>query len=79
MQDLSQYPSQVPAIDWASSGPAQDNSVDHQAATGFAPSMIGESSLSASDPVDGMGAVLLENEELLTFFGTYASWIESRH
>jgi hypothetical protein len=79
VQSHSQYPLHISAIDWATSVSNQENSVNRQPPGGFAPSMIAESSsmVSPSDPVDGMGAVILENEELLTFFGAYAICIGS--
>ncbi|KAK5210789.1 hypothetical protein LTR41_003401 [Exophiala xenobiotica] len=81
VQSPSQYPLHVSAIDWATSVSNQEISVNHQPPGGFAPSMIAESSsmLSPSDPVDGMGAVILQNEELLTFFGPSSNISFTRH
>ncbi len=74
VQSLPQEPPHVPATDWAPIPSNQDNSINSYAADGFAPSMIGDSPtlVSASEPIDGMGAVLLDNEELLTCFGAYS-------
>ncbi|KIX01347.1 uncharacterized protein Z518_09072 [Rhinocladiella mackenziei CBS 650.93] len=48
---------------------------------GFARSLTGESpnTVAASQPVDGMGAVILENEEILTFFGPSSNITFTRH
>jgi hypothetical protein len=59
---------------WAPAQLGQMNIVTGQGQGQFASSVTGESPsiVSAPDPVDGMGAVLLGNEEVLTYFGNSA-------
>ena len=71
LADVQGSASQSIATGWTQPASNRIRLVSEHSQNNIDQSMAGESTSKAagSQPVDGMGAVLLENEEVLTFFG----------